>query len=147
MKVLVSGEVHVDYGQVFVESESGECDLHDAFTGQEGVGLWPVPGASQLVLTGVKARLAERSLRCRESAAALGVVLRGGADHLDLDRAVPGQRRHTYGGPRMLAVLPQNLGQERACCIRYHGLVTEVGGAGNEDQHLHKPDAFQATDR
>ena len=39
MKVLVSGEVDVDYGQIFVESERGECDLHDAFAGQEGVGL------------------------------------------------------------------------------------------------------------
>lgn len=39
MKVLVSGEVHVDYGQIFVESGGDECDLHDAFTGQEGVGL------------------------------------------------------------------------------------------------------------
>lgn len=39
MKVLVSGEVHVDYGQVFVESGGDEHDLHDAFTGQDGVGL------------------------------------------------------------------------------------------------------------
>ena len=39
MKVLVSGEVYVDYGQIFVESEEGEWDLHDAFTGQNGVGL------------------------------------------------------------------------------------------------------------
>ncbi|MEU9883459.1 hypothetical protein [Streptomyces phaeochromogenes] len=39
MKVLVDEEVHVDYGQIFVESGDGECDLHDAFGGQEGVGL------------------------------------------------------------------------------------------------------------
>jgi hypothetical protein len=39
MKVLVSGEVHVDYGQMFVVSGGDECDLHDAFAGQEGVGL------------------------------------------------------------------------------------------------------------
>jgi hypothetical protein len=39
MRLLFSDEVEVDYGQIFVESERGECDLHDAFTGQEGVGL------------------------------------------------------------------------------------------------------------
>ena len=39
MKVLVSNEVHVDYGQIFVESGEGDCDLHEAFAGQEGVGL------------------------------------------------------------------------------------------------------------
>ena len=39
MKVLVSGEVDVDFGQIFVESGGDECDLYDAFAGQEGVGL------------------------------------------------------------------------------------------------------------
>ncbi|SEL99682.1 hypothetical protein [Streptacidiphilus jiangxiensis] len=41
MRVLVSGEVHVNYGQIYVESdEDGDgTDLHDAFTGQGGVGL------------------------------------------------------------------------------------------------------------
>ena len=41
MKVLFSGEIEVDYGQIFVESRSDgdPLDLWDAFTGQEGVGL------------------------------------------------------------------------------------------------------------
>ncbi|MFI1481342.1 hypothetical protein [Streptomyces sp. NPDC020747] len=39
MKVLVSDEVHVEYGQIFVEGGGGELDLYNAFTGQEGVGL------------------------------------------------------------------------------------------------------------
>jgi hypothetical protein len=41
MKVLFSGEVEVDYGQIFVESESADdpIDLWGAFAGQEGVGL------------------------------------------------------------------------------------------------------------
>jgi hypothetical protein len=55
MKVLVSDEVHVDYGQIFVESGEDDCDLHDAFAGQEGVGLC---GGGQegmlLLLTGLR---------------------------------------------------------------------------------------------
>ncbi|MGW7243972.1 hypothetical protein [Streptomyces sp. NPDC054804] len=39
MKVLVSDEVHVDYGQIFVESGEVQCDLEEAFMGQAGVGL------------------------------------------------------------------------------------------------------------
>ncbi|MEV2198022.1 hypothetical protein AB0I02_44650 [Streptomyces phaeochromogenes] len=30
MKVLVDDEVHVDHGQIFVESGEDECDLHDS---------------------------------------------------------------------------------------------------------------------
>ena len=54
MKVLVSGEVDVDFGQIFVESGGDECDLYDAFAGQEGVGL--CGGATDgmlLLLTGL----------------------------------------------------------------------------------------------
>lgn len=54
MNVLVSGEVHVDYGQIFVESGGDESDLYGAFTGQEGVGL--CGGATDgmlLLLTGL----------------------------------------------------------------------------------------------
>jgi hypothetical protein len=43
VKVLFSGEVYVDLGQFFVESEEkvndGRYDLFQAFIGQEGVGL------------------------------------------------------------------------------------------------------------
>jgi hypothetical protein len=41
MRELFGGEIEVDYGQIFVESESGAdpIDLWDAFTGQPGVGL------------------------------------------------------------------------------------------------------------
>ncbi|MFG1644213.1 hypothetical protein ACGFMK_28340 [Amycolatopsis sp. NPDC049252] len=55
MKVLVSGVVHVDYGQIIVASDrDAGCDLHDAFTGQEGVGLCGggIDG-SLLLLTGL----------------------------------------------------------------------------------------------
>ena len=55
MKVLVSDEAQVDYGQIFVESGGDDCDLHDAFAGQEGVGLC---GGGQegtlLLLTGLR---------------------------------------------------------------------------------------------
>jgi hypothetical protein len=55
MKVLVSGEVHVDYGQVFVESGGDECDLYDAFAGQEGVGLCGAgTDGTLLLLTGLR---------------------------------------------------------------------------------------------
>ncbi|MGI3200251.1 hypothetical protein ACRJ4W_20550 [Streptomyces sp. GLT-R25] len=54
MKVLVDDEVHVDYGQIFVESGEGDCDLHDAFAGQEGVGLCGAgTDGSLLLLTGL----------------------------------------------------------------------------------------------
>lgn len=55
MKVLVSDDVHVDYGQIVVASGEGDCDLHDAFAGQDGVGLC---GGGQdgmlLLLTGLR---------------------------------------------------------------------------------------------
>lgn len=55
MKVLVSDEVQVDYGQIFVESGEGDCDLHDAFAGQEGVGLCGGGQAGMLLLlTGLR---------------------------------------------------------------------------------------------
>ncbi|MDV9177346.1 hypothetical protein R6V09_45370 [Streptomyces sp. W16] len=55
MKVLVSDEVHVDYGQVFVESGGDESDLYDAFAGQEGVGLCGGGTAGMLLLlTGLR---------------------------------------------------------------------------------------------
>lgn len=55
MKVLVSGEVHVDYGQVFVVSGEDECDLYDAFAGQGGVGLCGGGTAGMLLLqTGLR---------------------------------------------------------------------------------------------
>ncbi|MDV7215201.1 hypothetical protein [Streptomyces prunicolor] len=55
MKVLVSDEVHVDYGQIFVESGEDDCDLHDAFAGQEGVGLCGGGQAGMLLLlTGLR---------------------------------------------------------------------------------------------
>ncbi|MFJ6897812.1 hypothetical protein [Streptomyces hokutonensis] len=50
MKVLVTDEVHVDYGQIFVESGGDECDLYDAFAGQEGVGLCGGGTAGTLLL-------------------------------------------------------------------------------------------------
>jgi hypothetical protein len=48
--------VHVEYGQIFVESERGSVfDLHDAFTGQEGVGLCGAGTKGQLfLLTGLQ---------------------------------------------------------------------------------------------
>ncbi|MDH6624248.1 hypothetical protein M2271_002050 [Streptomyces sp. LBL] len=57
MKVLVSEEVLVDYGQIFVESrdDADVCDLHDAFTGQEGVGLCGGgTGGALMLLTGLR---------------------------------------------------------------------------------------------
>ncbi|WP_405841339.1 hypothetical protein [Streptomyces sp. NBC_01518] len=55
MKVLVSDEVHVDYGQIFVASGEDDCDLHDAFAGQEGVGLCGGgTGGALLLLTGLR---------------------------------------------------------------------------------------------
>ncbi|MFG2784800.1 hypothetical protein ACGFY7_44140 [Streptomyces prunicolor] len=55
MKVLVSDEVQVDYGQIFVESGEDDCDLHDAFAGQEGVGLCGGGQAGMLLLlTGLR---------------------------------------------------------------------------------------------
>ena len=55
MKVLVSDEVHVDYGQIFVASGEADCDLHDAFAGQEGVGLCGGgTGGALLLLTGLR---------------------------------------------------------------------------------------------
>jgi hypothetical protein len=55
MKVLVSDEAHVDYGQIFVRSGGDECDLYDAFAGQEGVGLCGVAMDGMLfLLTGLR---------------------------------------------------------------------------------------------
>jgi hypothetical protein len=55
MKAIVSDEVHVDYGQIFVESGEDDCDLHDAFAGQEGVGLCGGGQAGMLLLlTGLR---------------------------------------------------------------------------------------------
>lgn len=55
MKVLVNDEVHVDYGQIFVASGEDDCDLHDAFAGQEGVGLCGGgTGGALLLLTGLR---------------------------------------------------------------------------------------------
>ncbi|MFJ5308397.1 hypothetical protein [Streptomyces sp. NPDC088350] len=54
MKVLVNEEVHVDYGQMFVESGGDECDVYDAFAGQDGVGLCGGGnGGMLLLLTGL----------------------------------------------------------------------------------------------
>lgn len=55
MKVLVSDEVHVDSGQVFVKSGGDDCDLYDAFAGQEGVGLCGAAmGGMLFLLTGLR---------------------------------------------------------------------------------------------
>lgn len=72
MKVLVSGEVHVDYGQIFVESGGDECDLHDAFAGQEGVGLCGggTDGAL-LLLTGLRVGGAGFTVELHDSRPAL----------------------------------------------------------------------------
>ncbi|WP_055614535.1 hypothetical protein [Streptomyces phaeochromogenes] len=54
MKVLVDDEVHVDYGQIFVGSGEDDCGLHDAFAGQEGVGLCGAgTDGALLLLTGL----------------------------------------------------------------------------------------------
>ncbi len=54
MKVLVSGEVDVDFGQIFVVSGGDDSDLYDAFTGQEGVGLCGcATDGTLLLLTGL----------------------------------------------------------------------------------------------
>jgi hypothetical protein len=55
MKVVVSDEVHVDYGQIFVGNRSGQCELFASFAGQEGVGL--CGGGTEgmlLLLTGLR---------------------------------------------------------------------------------------------
>ncbi|MFD4553412.1 hypothetical protein ACFWP5_03665 [Streptomyces sp. NPDC058469] len=68
MKVLVSGEVHVDYGQIFVESGGDDCDLHDAFAGQEGVGLCGGgTGGALLLLTGLRIGGVEFTAELHES--------------------------------------------------------------------------------
>lgn len=72
MKVLVSDEVHVDYGQIFVESGGDDCDLYDAFAGQEGVGL--CGGAEHgmlLLLTGLRIGGVDFTAELHESRPAL----------------------------------------------------------------------------
>ncbi len=55
MKVLFSGEIHVDYGQIFVYAEDGELDIDRAFVGQGGVGLCGAGAAGTLILmTGLR---------------------------------------------------------------------------------------------
>lgn len=72
MKVLASGEVHVDYGQVFVESGGDQCDLYGAFAGQEGVGLCGVAVDGTLfLLTGLRIGYVRFTVELHDSRPAL----------------------------------------------------------------------------